>query len=339
VVGTVNPNWRVYEALQEALRGRGDVTAGDDGTWQVSLDDARYRAVWCRYGWTPEVRDLLARVPAIDIVVGPTISPGARDLLRDSGKSWIEAKTGAVHLDLPTMYVEQPGHPEPRPAVGEAWTPAALSVAEALLTGTPATVEQVVKRTGVAVGTAGRVLSRWTASGLLSAPVARGRHSGRILADRHEFLEQYSTAVTGMPTVSLRAAVFWQHPADDLLEAAPLLDHSGIRWAATGPLAADVMAPYLTQPTPLRILIDYRSPVGLQVAARAIDARVSPGGRLSLEVLRSHHSAQLFSVVRGISCAPWPRVYADLRTSGVRGEEAAEHLREVYERRNGVSGD
>ena len=27
--------------------------------------------------------------------------------------------------------------------------------------------------------------------------------------------------------------------------------------------------------------------------------------------------------------APWPRVYADLRDQGVRGEESAEHLAEV----------
>ncbi len=32
---------------------------------------------------------------------------------------------------------------------------------------------------------------------------------------------------------------------------------------------------------------------------------------------------------RGLYIAPWPRVYADLRVAGVRGEEAAEHLREI----------
>jgi len=31
----------------------------------------------------------------------------------------------------------------------------------------------------------------------------------------------------------------------------------------------------------------------------------------------------------GIRVVPWPRVYADLRLVGVRGEDAAEHLREV----------
>lgn len=31
----------------------------------------------------------------------------------------------------------------------------------------------------------------------------------------------------------------------------------------------------------------------------------------------------------GLRVAPWPRVYADLRAVGVRGEEAVEHLREM----------
>jgi len=31
----------------------------------------------------------------------------------------------------------------------------------------------------------------------------------------------------------------------------------------------------------------------------------------------------------GLVFAPWPRVYTDLRQTGVRGEEAAEHLKEV----------
>jgi hypothetical protein len=33
--------------------------------------------------------------------------------------------------------------------------------------------------------------------------------------------------------------------------------------------------------------------------------------------------------VQDVVVAPWPRVYADLRPLGVRGEEAAEHLAEV----------
>lgn len=38
---------------------------------------------------------------------------------------------------------------------------------------------------------------------------------------------------------------------------------------------------------------------------------------------------RLSTPVGDLRVAPWPRVYADLRVSGVRGEEAAEHLFEV----------
>lgn len=42
---------------------------------------------------------------------------------------------------------------------------------------------------------------------------------------------------------------------------------------------------------------------------------------------------RLVQWVGGVAVAPWPRVYADLRPTGVRGEESAEHLAEV----NGVN--
>jgi len=38
---------------------------------------------------------------------------------------------------------------------------------------------------------------------------------------------------------------------------------------------------------------------------------------------------RLSTPVGDLRVAPWPRVYADLRSAGVRGEEAAEHLFEV----------
>jgi len=33
--------------------------------------------------------------------------------------------------------------------------------------------------------------------------------------------------------------------------------------------------------------------------------------------------------VDGLRVVPWPRLVADLRRSGVRGEEAAEHVKEM----------
>jgi hypothetical protein len=37
--------------------------------------------------------------------------------------------------------------------------------------------------------------------------------------------------------------------------------------------------------------------------------------------------------IDGLRVAPWPRVYVDLQRTGVRGEEAAEHLIEVIRER------
>ena len=323
-------NWRVHEALTSLLEGHGEVTPSDDGTWLITLDDATHRAAWSRFGWAPEVRDLLGRESDLDVVVAPTVSPGARELLRDSGVGWIEVNTGAADVRLGRYRIREEGHPIAEPVSDAAWTPAALVVAEALLTGTRATVGAVVDRTGVATGTATRILSRWTASGLLSASASRGSQSARALVDRRDFLERYSAAVGAARQPSIRVAVLWRDAVGDLLEIMPRLDEAGIRWAATGPLAADLMAPYLTLPAPWRLLIDSRSAVGLQAAAKAIGGRPATGGRLTLEMVPSVHSSRLFHTVNGLSCAPWPRVYADLRTSGVRGEEAAEVLYEQW---------
>ncbi len=64
--------------------------------------------------------------------------------------------------------------------------------------------------------------------------------------------------------------------------------------------------------------------VGAQVDLQPIE-----GGRLMLRPVPTSTTLSLSSMVDGLHVAPWPRIYVDLRSSGVRGEEAAEHLREV----------
>ncbi len=59
------------------------------------------------------------------------------------------------------------------------------------------------------------------------------------------------------------------------------------------------------------------------------DLRPIEGGRLTLRSFPTVAVRELAGEVGGLRVAPWPHVYVDLRRSGVRGEEAAEHLREV----------
>jgi hypothetical protein len=53
------------------------------------------------------------------------------------------------------------------------------------------------------------------------------------------------------------------------------------------------------------------------------------GGRLVLRPFPTPAGAKLSETIAdGFRSVLWPRAYADLRISGVRGEDAAEHLRE-----------
>lgn len=64
----------------------------------------------------------------------------------------------------------------------------------------------------------------------------------------------------------------------------------------------------------------------LQAAAELAGLRRIEGGRLSLLPFPTVTTDCLATVTDGLRVAPWPRVYADLRSVGVRGEDTAENL-------------
>ena len=69
--------------------------------------------------------------------------------------------------------------------------------------------------------------------------------------------------------------------------------------------------------------------LGLEAAAGAVGLRPIEGGRLTIRPFPSVAAGRMATRVDGLMIAPWPRVFADVRSVGVRGEEAAEHLREA----------
>ena len=100
----------------------------------------------------------------------------------------------------------------------------------------------------------------------------------------------------------------------------------------TGVLAADRLAPYLTSFGSAVVYVDASTIAELERVASAADLTPTDGGRLTLAPFPTATTRTLATNVDGLKLAPWPRVYADLRTVGVRGEEAAEHLKEVIAR-------
>ncbi len=104
----------------------------------------------------------------------------------------------------------------------------------------------------------------------------------------------------------------------------------GISWAATGTVAASLLAPYLTTVTSSEIYVEGTTSARLEWMAANAGLEPIEGGRLTLRPFPTVTARRLAGVTNGLRVAPWPRVYADLRVVGVRGEEAAEHLRETF---------
>jgi len=85
----------------------------------------------------------------------------------------------------------------------------------------------------------------------------------------------------------------------------------------------------LTNVTSAVVYVDAGTIPALEMVARRADLDPIEGGRLTLRPLPTASVRHLAELVDGLRVAPWPRVYVDLRDTGVRGEVAAEHLREV----------
>ena len=100
-------------------------------------------------------------------------------------------------------------------------------------------------------------------------------------------------------------------------------------WAATGPLAASVLAPYLTRVSVVEVYVDAATIPELESVAEKAGLKPIEGGRVVLRPFPTVATKNLATEEHGLCLAPWSRVYTDLRMVGVRGEEAAEHLRDV----------
>jgi hypothetical protein len=122
-------------------------------------------------------------------------------------------------------------------------------------------------------------------------------------------------------------------PVTELTRAARKWDSAAVGWAATGAVAAAVMAPLLTTVSTAEVYIDAKNDFALERCAEMIGLRPVEGGRLTLTGFPTATTMAMATVADGLRVAPWPRVYVDLARAGVRGEEAAEHLREIVNAR------
>lgn len=157
----------------------------------------------------------------------------------------------------------------------------------------------------------------------------RGRLSRRTIVDADVLLDAYARAAARLRSLdAVRVGVLWRSPVRGAAQFCDRLQAGGVASSVTGALAADLLAPYLTEIEPWEIYVDGRSPAELRQIARNIGLEQALGGRLILRPFPTPSKDALSARIDGMTVAAWPRVFSDLRPIGVRGEEAAEHLRE-----------
>ncbi len=302
---------------------------GDNTQADVRINGTAIHALWLPSGGLREAKAVLTRRPKPNVVVASQLSLGAREALANAGVGWLDG-TGAAEIALGTLVVSRSGlRPQP-PRRTSRWTPVVLAVAEALLCGSLATVEGVVRVTGLSAGACTYALRTLEEFGLVVSSARRGRASARRLSDLNILLDAYAVeAVAPTRAPALRVGVTWQEIIPGLGAAGRGWSKAGRPWAVTGVAAASLLAPYLSTITSAEVYLEARTLVELEAAALEVNLRPIDGGRLLLRPFPTVTTRRLAETRQGLRIAPWPRVYADLRATGVRGEEAAEHLREV----------
>lgn len=307
--------------------------AGQVGMTRLDVAGTPVAVAWLPVGWPRQVREVLARSFVPDLVAAPEMSPGARLAAAQAGLGWFD-ETGAADLVLgPTFRIRQPGTPLRQLDANLGWRPATTAVCEVLLTGTAATVSAVHKRTGLALSTVATALKFLETQKLLHAEARRGPGAARSVTETPALLEAYTAAAIRLRSpLSIRVGTLWRDPITGVTELGKAWTSAGVRWATTGALTAEILAPLLTQLSPMEIYLDARTLAALRVAALRAGLTEAAGGRLLLRPFPSPIGPALSKELRpGFWSVPWPRAFADLRATGVRGEEAADHLREVCE--------
>lgn len=321
---------RALKAFEAILPSGVHVTVDDQRNRDVLIEAAgqQFRLRWLPVGWPRQVDEALRRRPRPDIIAAPRLSPGAREIARRRQVGWLD-ESGAAEIHKGALLISRTGNPATPLNAKLGWRPATLAVCEVLLTGCPATVSAVASKTGLAVSTAAESLKFLGHDGLLSTSAARGPQSRRHVNDTEVLLDAYAVAAERLrPPTSLRVGVLWRDPIEGVTEAGRSWQNASTSWAVTSALSAAVLAPVLTEVTPMEVYVTGRTPGDLHHAAAVAGLREMEGGRLLLRPFPTPADGKVTVEIKaGLISVLWPRAYADLRTAGVRGEDAAEHLR------------
>lgn len=327
---------RIVHAVSSVLHADVEMRGNRDGTWRLAVLDVagrpRFRTAWIRAGWPAEVRAALDRSPDLTLAVAPVFSSGARRLLEDQQVSWID-ETGAANVREAGLLVrvdQGPARDDPAPHLAR-WSDTSVLAGAAMLTLRPEriSVKWVADQAHCSPARASAILQGFDGEGwTVKRGAERGRSAYRTFEQPVALLGSWSDYLNN------RAVKRWfahstsrdlhelQHRIGDALP--PLM----FGW--TGWAAAEQLAPFVTQLPVLHLRVsENHTQRDIEPALqRAGVTLTQDAGRI--ELWRTPREALRHSTLSASGpLMAWPWVYADLLRLGGRGNDAAEHLRDV----------
>lgn len=274
---------------------------------------------------------------SIPVVAARRLSRGARQELDERGISWADL-TGSARIEAePGLFVYRmlPSvNREFAPVIR--WSRSAGAVAETILHMTlvrRADIDVIdafalSEFSGYSYAQVNKVLQEFESVGYIAKTGAeRGTNARRRLIDPSRLLSDWAGWFRRRDLSVVEMNTVWR----DVNES---LEHLSMRasgpWAVSGWFAADAIAPFSTS---VPSLATYIEPYAFE---NTVDSLIEQGGfgyatergRFSI-AQAERHVLRLSEPRAGTMLVSPIRVYGDLLRSGVRGEEAAEHLREA----------
>ena len=333
---------RIQKLLRSVTRAREvDVALMPDKSFQVEIhfkaQTVKLRVLWAGEGWPDDVQRVLtgdaATTDSETVVLARQLAPGSLEMLRGLSANWAD-ETGAAHIESDRMTVVRDGTSVPvevdssQPGKFQ-WSNSSVDVAETILSiaeEQPLRIGEIAKTTGWSTPQVSNVLRAFERQGWVqSTGSKRGRSANRILADKIGLLNSWSERIAEKPAERLFAHAM----TDDLMgllrrELKPKLDQLG-QWAITGWAGGELLAPFTSIVPVLQIYVEETQFSPHLIRSIGL-TRVDEGGTIEF---RSAGPVPLQLATRTsdhLRVASPARVFADLKSLGGRGADAANHL-------------
>ncbi len=296
---------------------------------------------WVGRGWPADLEQVLDGVPASWprqlVLVAQRFSPGALEQLAELDANWVD-EAGAARIETASGLLVM-RHPRgdatrSKTAQGFRWASSSEEIAELLLARPPTGVFSAVElaeRSGWSHAQTTKLLRQFNSRGWVDkVGGSRGVGSGWRLADPAGLLDAWTQHLISHPPQTVLAHRVLPNPMQFAREELVRALNKRMTWALSGWAGLELSAPFATAVPVLHVAVEAQTLVDgrLLEAMRLSRLReVDEGARVAFRAL-SPFVLSLAMKQRELPVVSAPRLYADLRALGGRGEEAANHVRE-----------